>query len=284
MVTTAFNTSASTGTSETTATSPSTSTSTEPSTMVTTALNTSASTSTNETTVMQNMTTSGAATRSTAFSQQFSTPSSTIETSTIGSTIVMTTHSLPTSATTRITNASCPEFTKQDLGNITTENVGNRNFTLRWIDQTFESCGCYIIERSPEDGSYFCTFNFSRITCSFIDLLPGQTYTLNIHFIDNVNRILTRTLNVTTDSDECGNGDNQCEQICIDRNKFEDVRGYECSCRTGFELDSDRKSCRAPRKVVLRFTVTSEDLNFADQQIREKVLQRLRILTKNYTQ
>ncbi|XP_041070867.1 uncharacterized protein LOC121292663 isoform X2 [Carcharodon carcharias] len=284
--------------------------------------------------VMQNMTTSRATTSSTSFSQQFSTPA--FETSTIDSTIVFTTHPLPTS-TTMITTATCPEFTEQDLGNITAENVRNQSFTLKWLDQTLESCGSYNIEKSPGGGSFLCTFNFSKNTCNFVDLSPGRTYTLNIHFIDKDNKTLTRTLNVTTvpafvsnitfpsngtqntslavtwaaakgyllsytiqltsmfneeqsivvqsnqnlfaeflnlqpgrtytitvktltggnlsnkgvtiqqstDSDECSNGGNQCEQICIERNKFENSRGYECNCRTEFELDSDGKSCTA---------------------------------------
>ncbi|XP_072330227.1 uncharacterized protein [Scyliorhinus torazame] len=320
------------------------STSSKLSTSVATSANTSASTS--KTTVMQNMTTSRAATRSTLFSQQFSTLSSTIETSTIGSTNVITTHSLPTSTTSMITTAPCPEFTEQDLGNITTENVGNQSFTLKWSDKTLKSCGRYNIEKSPGDGSFLCTFNFSKNTCSFVDLSPGQTYTLNIYFIDKVNRTLTRNLNVTTvpafvsnitfssngtgntslaftwaaakgyvysyvirltsmfdekqqivvrpnqnlfaqffhlqpgqtytitvitettdnlsntgvkvqhntDFDECSNGDNQCEQICIERNKFEDNKGYECSCQTGFKLDSDKTSCRAIESCTLSCT------------------------------
>ncbi|GCC16557.1 hypothetical protein chiPu_0020337, partial [Chiloscyllium punctatum] len=314
-----------------TSSSPSTSeesTSTEPSTSVTTSAST----------VVRNITTSSAPTRSTSFSQEFSTLSSTIETSTLSSTIIISTQTLSTSRSTMVTTTSpCREFTDQDLGNVTAENVGNRTFTLKWSDQTLELCGNYSIEKSPGDGSFLCTFNFSNNVCDFVELSPGQTYTLNIHFIDKDNKILTRTLSVTTvpafvsnvtfpsngirntsltvtwsaakghllsyivqltsqfneeqkidvqssqtlsvvfsdlqpgrtytitvitvtnghltnkgvtvvqntDSDECSNGENQCDQVCIERNKFEDSRGYECSCESGFKLDSDGRKCTA---------------------------------------
>ncbi|GCC18022.1 hypothetical protein chiPu_0017766, partial [Chiloscyllium punctatum] len=70
-----------------------------------------------------------------------------------------------------------------------------------------------------------------------------QTYTVNVHFISKTSATLTRSLNVTTDSDECSNGESRCEQICIERYKFEDSRGYECNCQRGFVLSSDRETC-----------------------------------------
>ncbi|XP_069755212.1 fibrillin-1-like [Narcine bancroftii] len=47
------------------------------------------------------------------------------------------------------------------------------------------------------------------------------------------------------DIDECQNGNNECEQICIERSIFENSQGYECECESGFQLNQDGKSCTA---------------------------------------
>ncbi|XP_062903346.1 mucin-4-like [Mobula hypostoma] len=70
-----------------------------------------------------------------------------------------------------------------------------------------------------------------------------MTYKIQVIFFVKGWNELTRTLFVATDSDECSNGTHRCEQICIERNKFEDIRGYECDCTPGFMLNPDGESC-----------------------------------------
>ncbi|XP_043558362.1 mucin-4-like isoform X2 [Chiloscyllium plagiosum] len=173
---------------------------------------------------------------------------------TISSTMIQTSGGINTSQTTEVTTTLCPIFTLQDLGVISAENIKNTSFTLNWSDNTFEICGVYNIEKSVGIGYLLCTFNFHNNTCSLFDLSPGQTYTVNVHFISKTSATLTRSLNVTTDSDECSNGESRCEQICIERYKFEDSRGYECNCQRGFVLSSDRETCTALDSCTLNCT------------------------------
>ncbi|XP_059507120.1 mucin-4-like isoform X2 [Stegostoma tigrinum] len=173
---------------------------------------------------------------------------------TTSSTMIQTSDILNTSQTTKVTTTRCPIVTLQDLGVISAESIKNTSFTLKWSDNTSEICGGYNIEKSSEIGGLLCILNFHNNTCSLFGLSPGQTYTVNVHLISKTSAILTRTLNVTTDADECSNGENRCEQICIERCKFEDSRGYECSCERGFILSSDNETCTALDSCTLNCT------------------------------
>ncbi|GCB68782.1 hypothetical protein scyTo_0010452, partial [Scyliorhinus torazame] len=183
---------------------------------------------------MQNITNSNTTESSTILPRKFNT---------VSSTMIQTINALANNQTTKVTTALCSAFTLQDLGVISAENIKNKSFTMHWSDNTIEPCGIYKVEKLSEDGILLCAFNFNNNTCNVFGLSPGQTYTVNVHFINKTNAILTRSLNVTTDSDECSSGDNRCEQICIERFKFEDSRGYECNCERGFALSSNRENC-----------------------------------------
>ncbi|XP_038671359.1 mucin-4-like [Scyliorhinus canicula] len=314
-------------------------------------------------TVMQNITNSKTTESSTILPRRLNT---------VSPTMIQTINALTNNHTTKVTTALCPAFTLQDLGVISAENIKNKSFTLHWSDNTIGLCGIYKVEKLSEDGILLCTFNFNNNTCNLFELSPGQTYTVNVHFVNTTNAILTRSLNVTTgkivkkrnwirsyggttkqnavssardkkfwqdailqeknrflprsklrpdlspapskyptmssggsmrptvdgenqsiraepeenpkssvlrhdldlpenltlteliegnstslqirtkltskhdidsDSDECSSGDNRCEQICIERFKFEDRRGYECNCERGFVLNSNRENC-----------------------------------------
>ena len=43
---------------------------------------------------------------------------------------------------------------------------------------------------------------------------------------------------ILTDINECGVSNGGCSHICTNTEG-----GFECSCRVGYTLDSDRKSC-----------------------------------------
>ena len=50
--------------------------------------------------------------------------------------------------------------------------------------------------------------------------------------------IMTLTLSVLTDIDECATGNGGCYHNCENS-----VGSYSCSCRTGYTLGSDSRSC-----------------------------------------
>ncbi|XP_059506809.1 fibulin-5-like [Stegostoma tigrinum] len=106
-----------------------------------------------------------------------------------------------------------------------------------------------------------CANTIGSFTCS---CLPG--YSINV---TNSSRC--------DDVDECVTNTSNCEQNCANT-----IGSFTCSCLPGYSINATNSSrCDAQRKVILRFTVSSEDVNLADQLIREEVLQNLQALAHN---
>ncbi|GCC19152.1 hypothetical protein chiPu_0020982 [Chiloscyllium punctatum] len=108
-----------------------------------------------------------------------------------------------------------------------------------------------------------CHNTIGSFTCS---CLPGY-------------RINATNTSRCDDIDECAINVANCQQSCTNS-----VGSFTCSCLPGFSINLTNPSvCDAQRKVILRFTVVSEDVDLTNQQVREKVLQNLQVLARDKT-
>ena len=50
---------------------------------------------------------------------------------------------------------------------------------------------------------------------------------------------------IISDTNECDMGGHGCQQLC-----YNDIGSYSCSCRTGYTLSSDKKTCRGKKEWI----------------------------------
>ena len=88
--------------------------------------------------------------------------------------------------------------------------------------------------------------HFMPLTCAYC-LLSGEQKQLGrkrgvsnycLFSCDRFVEMLYQILLTISDNDECSNSNHGCEHICVN-----ELGSYRCSCRNGYQLGVDGKSC-----------------------------------------